>query len=285
VPRRRRREERASHDAWAIPYADLITLLLAFFVVMYATSSVNTGKYRVLSESLSVAFQGKPDGRVRPSPTGRAMPPSGAVTTPIPSMPIPGTPKPAEPGVEAVKPLAPVQPDPTTGPMSRADLARLQRQAIQLGMIAHDVETAMAVLVMQDQVVVRNHGDYVEVEIRNDILFGSGSATLSPTAEAVIAELAGALRDVPNPIRVEGHTDDVPIRSVAFPSNWELSAARAASVVRILASRGVAPQRLAVLGMGEFHPKAANDNADGRNANRRVLLMILRDSAAAEASP
>lgn len=137
-----------------------------------------------------------------------------------------------------------------------------------------------------EQVIVRNHGGWVEVEIRNDILFGSGSAILAAAAsEPVIGLLADVLRTVPNPVRVEGHTDNIPIRNTMFPSNWELSAARAASVVRLLSARGLDPSRLAVLGLGEFRPVAGNDTPEGRDANRRVLVVILgSDSARAENS-
>jgi chemotaxis protein MotB len=122
---------------------------------------------------------------------------------------------------------------------------------------------------------VRNHQTWVEVEIRNDLLFDSGSATLSPAAEGVIRRLAGVLGPAGNPVRVEGHTDNVPIRTAVFPSNWELSAARAASVVRVLGTAGVAPGRLAVLGLGEFRPAVSNATPEDRSRNRRVLLAIL----------
>jgi chemotaxis protein MotB len=167
--------------------------------------------------------------------------------------------------------LAPV---PVPSDAAPQDAAAANRAA-QLGAVARQVEQTLASLVMQDQVVVRNHGDWVEVEIRTDMLFGSGSATLSTQAGQVIAQLADVLAATPNPVRVEGHTDNVPIRNSAFPSNWELSSARSASVVRLLAAGGVDPSRLAVLGLGEFRPAAPNTSAEGRNANRRVLLVIL----------
>src|SRR5690606_11386470 len=107
------------------------------------------------------------------------------------------------------------------------------------------------------------------------ILFPSGVATLSPHAVNILEQLAATLAPFPNPIRVEGHTDNVPINTRAFPSNWELSAARAASVVHLFMRQGLAPERLAVIGLGEHRPIAANDTPEGRNANRRVVLVIL----------
>ena len=130
-------------------------------------------------------------------------------------------------------------------------------------------------LVKANMVVVRRTDFWIEVEIRTDILFPSASAQLSPSAVGVIERLGAALAPFPNPIRVEGHTDNRPIKTVAFFSNWELSAARAGSVVRVLASRGVTPERLAVIGYGENRPTHPNDTAEGRNANRRVVIVIL----------
>jgi chemotaxis protein MotB len=115
----------------------------------------------------------------------------------------------------------------------------------------------------------------VEVEIRTDILFPSGVATLSPQAQQVLRQLAETLEPFPNPIRVEGHTDDRPINTAAFPSNWELSAARAASVVHLFTQAGMDPRRLAVIGLGQYRPAQSNETEQGRNINRRVLLVIL----------
>ena len=156
-----------------------------------------------------------------------------------------------------------------------AEAAALKDSPAALDTMQTMVEQAMAPLIMQELVTVRRTGRAVEVEIRTDILFGSGSATLAPPATDAIRQLAGVLRNYTNPVRVEGHTDNVPIRSAGFPSNWELSAARAASVVHLLATEGVEPSLLAVLGFGEFRPIQSNDTVDGRNSNRRVLIVIL----------
>ena len=156
-----------------------------------------------------------------------------------------------------------------------AHSAALAQASEALARVADQVERAMQDLVDRKVVTVRRTDLWIEVEIRSDILFPSGVAQLSPSAAGVIDQLAGVLAPLPNAIRVEGHTDNVPIRTAVFYSNWELSAARAGSVVRMLAAQGVGPGRLAVVGLGEEHPSHPNDTAQGRNANRRVVVVIL----------
>jgi chemotaxis protein MotB len=124
-------------------------------------------------------------------------------------------------------------------------------------------------------VTIRRNDFWIEVEMRTDILFPSGSARLADDAATVIERLGTVLAPFPNPIRVEGYTDNKPIKTAVFYSNWELSAARAGSVVRVLATHGVSPDRLAVIGYGEQRPLKANDTPEGRNANRRVVIVIL----------
>jgi chemotaxis protein MotB len=157
--------------------------------------------------------------------------------------------------------------------------------AAALTKVADEVARALDDLVKQDLVVMRRSEFWIEVEIKTDLLFPSGSAQLAPYAIDVIQRLGGALAPYPNPIRVEGHTDDKPIKTVAFYSNWELSAARAGSVVRVLQSRGVNPGRLAVIGYGEQRPVQSNDTEQGRNANRRVVVVILSTELQRKSDP
>jgi chemotaxis protein MotB len=140
-------------------------------------------------------------------------------------------------------------------------------------------------LVKQNLVVVRRTEFWIEVEIKTDILYPSGSAHLAPYAVDVIQRLGGALAPFPNPIRVEGHTDNKPISTVAFYSNWELSAARAGSVVRVLQAQGVGPERLAVIGYGDTRPIKPNDSEQNRNANRRVVVVILSTELQRQKAP
>ena len=265
--RRHKHEEHANHEAWAIPYGDLITLLLAFFVVMYAMSSVNEGKYRVLSDSLVAAFQGAPK-TMEPIQVGeKQLGPGAELAISITRQPMIET----EPR-RAIAPIAPIAMSQTTMPSDPA------AQSEELAGVANEVEQSMSDLIDRELVTVRRHGNWVEVEIKTDILFPSGVATLSPAAEQVLQQLAETLKPFPNAIRVEGHTDNRPISTSAFPSNWELSAARAASVVHLFTRAGMDPARLAVIGLGENRPAQSNATPQGRNANRRVLLVILSGS-------
>ena len=272
----KKHEEHTNHEAWAIPYGDLMTLLLAFFVVMYAISSVNSGKYRVLSDSLFAAFRGAPR-TMQPIQVGEKQVGSGAdiQTSIVQQAMLEGQPRSllavnVETGVPKPSGL-PAVTAPKAPPKSDASTAA--SQALQK--VADQVERAMDDLVKQNLVVVRRSDFWIEVEIKTDILFPSGSAHLGDSANGVIERLAQSLGPFPNPIRVEGHTDNVPIKTALFYSNWELSAARAGSVVRVLSKHGVDPGRLAVIGYGEQRPLKANDSVQGRNANRRVVIVIL----------
>lgn len=235
MARRKPHEEHANHEAWAIPYGDLVTLLLAFFVVMYSISTVNEGKYRVVSSSLNAAFRGQPQA---PLPQVGQAPATGPVTVPT---------------------------------QDAAEDAR--RQALQ--QLAQLASNAMSPLIAQGLVDVQVGDGFVEIAIRSDILFASGSAQLATESQPVIRQLADVLRMFPNSIQVKGHTDNVPIAKGSYPSNWELSAARSASVVHMLVEGGIDPRRLAVVAYGEFRPVLPNTTPDGRNANRRVVLTIL----------
>ena len=264
--RRRHHEEESNHERWAIPYGDLITLLLAFFVVMYAMSSVNEGKYRVLADALNAEFRGAPRA---PKPIQVGEKPRGTASDDKPvdrQALLQGTDgQVADPAVNE----PPESPPLTTPPEDMAGNAQ------ELNQVADDVERAMSNLIREKMVAVRRHGLWIEVEIQTDILFPSGVSTLSPLAVSVLAPLAEAIKRFPNPVRVEGHTDDVPIATREFPSNWELSAARAASVVHLFSERGVAPTRLTVIGLGQYRPIKSNATPEGRAANRRVVLVIL----------
>jgi len=147
-----------------------------------------------------------------------------------------------------------------------------------------EVQQAMQALIDAHLVTVRHENLWLEVEINTDILFPSGGAAFTAKAEPVLDKLAAVLKPFPNPIRVEGHTDDRPIKTMAFPSNWELSAARAASVVHQFTRAGVDPLRLEIVGFGEFHPRKPNSDDAGRNANRRVAILIMEASVTPDQS-
>ena len=290
MARRHHHEEHANHEAWAIPYGDLVTLLLAFFVVMYAISSVNEGKYRVMADALSSAFGGPPR-TIAPVSVGRQQ--LRGASFDRPSLQTVN----AKAGPASMSPVQMTRVHqlldmPTYGKNAReqaqaednakAAVAAREKQLTSLG---RDIQHALSDLVRKQLVTVRRGNNYLEVEIQSDILFSSGVAVPSATAAATVRKLGAVLRDQPNAVRVEGYTDDQPIRTAQFQSNWELSSARAASMVHVLIDEGIAPRRLAVVGYGETQPIADNTTPEGRNANRRVMLVILSAPEAPDAVP
>ena len=272
MARRHHHEEHANHEAWAIPYGDLVTLLLAFFVVMYSISSVNEGKYRVVSNSLSEAFGGRglpvQIGEPQSGPAGFEA--QSLIGSQLPLGLLNERLAQALPEAERQRWLDHQQ-------RNAAQAADRAEAARALTTLAGELERALDTLIMEDLVTVERRGDWLEVEIKADMLFASGSAQPRPEAVAAVRRVADVLREVPNLLRVEGHTDNVPIASAQFPSNWELSAARAASIVRVLIDAGLAPGRLTVVGYGEHQPIAENTSLAGRNTNRRVVLVVLAD--------
>jgi len=236
--RRRGEEEHENHERWLVSYADFITLLFAFFVVMYALSSVNEGKYRVLSDSISSAFRNVP---------GSA---TGALVQINPNAPLPL-------GIPVKKP--------------QIDHQRQQNRET-LRNKAKEITAALAPLVQQGQVRVTEGAQGITVEINASVLFDSGEARLQAPAVRALAAVGRIIATTDFPITVEGHTDNAPINTPLFPSNWELSGARAASVVRLFIETGVDPRSLTATGYAEQRPIADNANAEGRQRNRRVAI-------------
>lgn len=238
--RRRRRItiEHENHDRWLISFADFVTLLFAFFVVMYAISAVNESKYRVLANSLGDAF-GKPASQDAPVP----------------------------------------QVSPTPLPLEVKQRTLKQQQAIEeqahMTEVASNLLDVMAPLVKEGKVRVTQSRRGVSIEINANVLFAAGQAELEPQSLTVLRAVAEHLRTEPFNIEITGHTDNVPISNSIFASNWELSAVRASSVVRLLAENGIAPVRLFAIGREASLPIAPNETAEGRARNRRVELMIL----------
>lgn len=237
--RRKREEEHENHERWLVSYADFITLLFAFFVVMYAVSSVNEGKYRVLSDSIVSAFSRQ---------------------TPLPA------PASEREGQQLPLPL-PMQ-------RQRAE-AEIKREREQMTDIGRKLIETLSPLISEGKVRVMQTSRGVNVEINASALFAPGEARLSGQYGQVLKALANVLKDDQHAIRVEGHTDNVPISTASFPSNWELSAARASSVVRLFADNGIDESRLVAVGYGSTRPVASNDTAEGRMRNRRVQLQVL----------
>lgn len=249
MPRKRRQEEHENHERWLISYADFITLLFAFFVVMYSISSVNEGKYRVLSNTLTNIFDNTPK-------SAEAL----EVST-----------QNAKVGEPTVVDDQKVSADSIINmPFAMEDKKKLEA-------IANMVEDKMKGWIDDELIKVTRNEKWLEIEIKSSLLYLSGSAEVEPEAFPVIDKIAAILKNQPNYIQVEGFTDNVPIRSSMFPSNWELSASRAASVVHLFTEDGVAPDRMAAIGYGEHRPIADNATRKGRAENRRVALIVLAE--------
>lgn len=253
--RRNHLEEPAHTDRWAIPYGDLVTLLLAFFVVMYATSTANEGKYRVLSDALNAAFSGAPK-TLRPIPVGEPIN-AGRHLRETPA------------AFDAPTFARSAAAEPASRPSSANDDG-----VTTLDLVEESLVRDLRRRIFAEQVYVSRSSKGLEVELDADVLFASGAAEISSDAESLIRHIAGILTPYPNRVVIEGHTDNEPIHTRRFPSNWELSAARAVSVLRVLTDAGVAATRLSVQGYGEFQPIAGNDTVRGRQRNRRVVLVI-----------
>jgi chemotaxis protein MotB len=281
VSRHRKHEEHENHERWLVSYADFITLLFAFFVVMYAVSSVNEGKYRVLSDAMVSAFRSSSRSLepiqvgqlVRSPPVRQELP----VNAPRP-IPVPGQASPDGKGgeVQTGEAQSGEGPQHNVGRDGQDPGAReADREAV-----AQRIEKALGDLIDRGLVDVRSVDNGVEVEIKTSLLFPSGSAKLVDTALPVLRDLSEVLRTFPNPVRVEGFTDNVPISTEVFPSNWELSAGRAASVVHVYTRNGVRPDRLVAVGYGEHRPAADNASPEGRSRNRRVVVVIAAEPRA-----
>ncbi|HWQ95171.1 MAG TPA: flagellar motor protein MotD [Gammaproteobacteria bacterium] len=292
MARKQKHEEHVNHERWLVSYADFITLLFAFFVVMYAISSVNQGKYRVLSDALVAAFRSAPK-TLEPIQVGE---PSKSPASPSPNVrDKPTVVQPPRPPLP--RPLSPFPPDTPKGrkplPDSQGKVVAPQgamqqhaptdqgETAAPLQEIARQIKEALGQLEEAKLIEVRSERQRVEIELKASILFVSGSARVQPDAVPILERIAAILTPFSNPIEVSGYTDNDPIRSFVFPSNWELSAARAASVVHLFADSGVSPERMAAIGYGEYQPVADNDTPEGRSKNRRVILAILAEPAQA----
>lgn len=292
MARKKPHEDHINHEAWAIPYGDLVTLLLAFFVVLYAISSINEGKYRVMSDAMSQAFGGPPKS-LKPIQVGQHRQRGSNSDQSISlnkseqvDQSIGGTTRDlSHPSRIPSKLVSKLPPRPGGGRLHEARTQAEKVARIQLIRMGEEIAQALKQLIDADMVKVRNKEFWLELEVRSDILFRSGQADLVSQAYATIDLIAQVLAQFPNGMRIEGHTDDQPISTQRFPSNWELSASRAASVVRRLIESGIEPRRLTIVGLGELWPIADNQTAEGRNENRRVTIVVLGTSEMADKLP
>lgn len=240
-------------DRWMVSYADFITLLFAFFVVMYSISSVNKGKYETFSESLDQALFHNEKVQKDADPIQ-----VGAIPSTIQPIELPN--------------------------LISAEERQLSEEIMQekrrLDEVSQEFQRALQPFVESHLVGIKKHDFWVELEMNSELLFASGKAELSSKALPVLQKVAEAVRDVPNVINVEGYTDDVPIATGIYPSNWDLSSARATSVVKELVKNNIPATRLSAVGYGEFHPIADNKDDAGRFKNRRVVLVLMSQAFA-----
>jgi len=239
-----------------VSYADFITLLFAFFVVMYSISSVNEGKYKTLSNSLGEAFSNKNQQGSAIDLVDVGMPPTTIQPIPLEN--------------------------PTTAEVEkRRELSEeILRERRQLSQVSDQFEAVLQPFIDDSLVAVKRNDYWIELEMNSELLFLSGEAALSKRAIPVLKKIAEVIKPLPNAINVEGHTDNLPIDTVEFPSNWDLSSARATSVVLEFVKEGIKPSRLSAIGYGEFHPIADNSQEAGRFKNRRVSLVLMSQAFA-----
>jgi chemotaxis protein MotB len=251
MARKKLQEEHENHERWLVSYADFITLLFAFFVVMYAISSINEGKYRVLSDSLVNAFQ--------QAPTSDKLIQMQSKYSEI----LEGTGKPVGRAVIQSQ--------------GKGETPAQKQAAEKMKKVAKDVLEAMQPLIKSGKVQVTQSPKGVTVEINASTLFNSGDAVLQPKSVDTLSAVAKVLATTDNPIQVEGHTDNIPISSPIYPSNWELSSARAGSVVRLFTEMGIPASRMVAIGYADNRPLDTNTTPEGRARNRRVNVLILNE--------
>jgi chemotaxis protein MotB len=234
--RKRRVERRPHHDRWLVSYADFITLLFAFFVVMYSAAQLDKRRAGRLATAIQTAFLQHGSLPAQPADVG------GLAANGVPS-----------------------------------DLPVGNTEDSEFNLMKNQIENALAGEIAAGNVVVRQSGEGLVVSLREIGFFDSGSDEIKASSAGAFARLADVLRQTNREIRIEGHTDNVPIHNSRFSSNWDLSAARATATVRLLIqSYGLRPELLGASGYAEFRPMASNDTPEGRAANRRVDVVIPR---------
>ncbi|GAB5605970.1 flagellar motor protein MotD [Sideroxyarcus sp. TK5] len=240
MARRAKRQGPDNHDRWMVSYADFITLLFAFFVVMYGISSVNEGKYKVFSGSMTKAF-----GAKEGTDAGTGM------------------------SEEEMYFKALIE-------RRNARLAeKYIKQQERMKRLSEALNGKLANFVNKGAMSVTQTERGVTLDINASLLFLQGDATLQAEAVATLTDVAKILAEESAPVEVEGYTDNLPIATVKFPSNWELSSARASSVVRLFIEQGLAAERLKAIGHADNDPVASNDSNEGRARNRRVTVTVL----------
>jgi len=242
---RKKHSPHANHDRWLVSYADFITLLFAFFVVMYSTAQVDQRKAGQLATAIQAGFQ---QLGAYPTPSAKNPPLPVVVTS---------------------------QHSPVTPLLRPEDVAG--QAALQI-----EMEQALAPEISRDEVGVWPARDGLVISLREGGFFDSGSAGIKADSQPALSRMAAVLAERPYNLRIEGHTDNVRIHNAQYNSNWELSTARSTEMIRLLIVKyGFVAERLSASGYAEFHPIASNNAAAGRALNRRVDVVVLSDHGTA----
>lgn len=231
---------KTGHERWLVSYADFITLLFAFFVVMYSVSQVNETKYQSLSETLNTAFN-----QATASNSG-----SDQEST-----------------------------------VQGSSEETTERSLAKLESLSEDIQASLSKFDVAGEANLSANENWVELTLSSELLFKVGRAQTNKDAQVLFSDIADMLSNVDNEIQVVGHTDDLPISNAEFSNNWELSSARAISIVNLFAFQGIQQDRMSAVAFGEFRPVADNSTEEGRRKNRRVVLRISSAAAPAEKEP
>ncbi|MEA2450519.1 MAG: chemotaxis protein MotB [Thermoleophilaceae bacterium] len=254
--------EHENEERWLLTYADMITLLMALFMVLFSIANVNQSKVEALSKSLNDAFNGKI------LPGGKAIQQTGAKEDP-------GTPSPTPP-IPAITPLvgqASQQQSQQAVKREQDEFKKIKREVDKYAK-DHGLQSKVQTTITQRGLVIRL--------LTDQVLFDSGQAELKSQSVPVLARVAKLLNiGADHDVAVEGHTDNIPIAGSVYPTNWELSTARASRVVRFLIENGASKMRMSAAGYAALHPIAENTTAAGRSRNRRVEIVLLRSKAGA----
>ncbi len=267
MARKRKHPEHVNHERWLVSYADFITLLFAFFVVMFAASNADQKKAGQIAHAVQVAFT---DLSVF-APTGGLVPLFDEGGLPSSANNIVGN---AHSAFEATQLISP------------SGQAGGGGDGKAISEVKAELESLLKTEVENNSVRLMEDSRGLTISLAEAGFFNSGSATMHAESLSVVDRIAATLRPLQYNVRVEGHTDNTPIHTAQFPSNWELSTARATFVLQYLISTtGIPPQRLSAVGYGEYRPVAANASSEGRAANRRVDLVVLSFEAEKQEPP
>lgn len=250
MARKKKHEAHANHERWLVSYADFITLLFAFFVVMFATSQTDKSKAQAVSESVKKALEGESFKEVVNVILGGAIDNKGQGNA-------------AMKGPGGAKILVK-----TTDEKSEPPVVELLPS---LEVLSKELEQEIKAGKLQMSMGARG----LTISFTQAALFPSGEDLIDKDAYPSIRKIANAMKQIPNPVRMEGHTDAIPIHNSRFKSNWELSAARSIALLELFTSFDVSRERLSIAGYADTAPLGANDTEEGRARNRRVDIVIL----------